>query len=693
MNNENEGPRVRRFKDSRHDDSTICFLLEPWNSSNSLNSLDTLLLMPEAIPLTKLVDFLKTVPPFHLLSHPTLEELVRTLVIEYFPKGEIILSPEGPPTQFLYIIRSGGVKIILRQKKGDRDGDEKVFDFRDDGEFFGLISLLSERPSPFKIVAEEDTLCYLIKKEVLKNLLDDHPDLQIYFSGGPSKGYKQFGSGMSLPQSTESRELEVEQVLFTGRVREVMQTNVLTCPPEETVVGVARRMTTLGVGSAIVVDDMGIPTGIVTDRDFRSKVMATGKLSNVPVMDIMSRPVQSISPDAFCFEAILSMITHGIKYLTVMDGLNLLGIISEHDLMVSQGNNPVAVIKGIQQATTIEQVVAIRKNIDLAMRVILQHGGMAKDICELITTLNDHLTQKIIVLAEEAMVREGQGRPPVPYSWIALGSEGRREQTLRTDQDNAILFADVPPEKEEEIQQLLSQPCGEGGVRAGNVRVSPLQRRDHGRQSEVVPALPGLDRILQTLACRFRLPGGRNTSDLYLLRFSAHLWPISILPQGIQECIREGLNTRRSFLRDMAETAVLHQTPLGFFKRLVVEKSGEHKNKLNLKLNGLTPLVDAIRTLALDQEILETNTLDRLSGLVEKGILTQGEADDLRDAFNVIMLVRVRHHVDVISRGGEPDNYVNPDELSIIQRTMLKEAFKAIDRLQDVLEMRYHIKM
>ena len=648
--------------------------------------------MAETIPLARLVDFLRTVPPFHLLSNPTLEALVRTLVIEYFPKGEIILSPEGPPTQFLYIIRSGGVKIILRQKKGDREGDEKVFDFRDDGEFFGLISLLTERPSPFKIVAEEDTLCYLIKKEVLKNLLVDHPDLQIYFSGGPSKGYKQFGSGMSLPQSTESRELEVEQVLFTGRVREVMQTNVLTCPTEETVVGVARRMTTLGVGSAVVVDDKGIPAGIVTDRDFRSKIMATGKLSNVPVMDIMSRPVQSILPDAFCFEAILAMITHGIKYLTVMDGLNLLGIVSEHDLMVSQGNNPVAVIKGIQQARTIEQVVAIRKNIDLAMRVILQHGGMARDICELITTLNDHLTQKIIVLAEEAMVREGQGLPPVPYAWIALGSEGRREQTLRTDQDNAILFADVPAEKEEETrsyflnlaEKVVSglEMCGFPRCKGGIMAVNPkwcqpcrvwTEYFNHWLVDFDYPA----EEILQTfIFFDFRPIYGQYD-----------------LAQGIQECIREGLNTRRSFLRDMAETAVLHQPPLGFFKKLVVEKSGEHKNKLNLKLNGLTPLVDAIRTLALDQAILETNTLVRLEGLVEKEVLTQEDADDLRDAFNVIMLVRVRHHVDVISRGGEPDNYVNPDELSIIQRTMLKEAFKAIDRLQGVLEMRYHIKI
>ena len=647
--------------------------------------------MAEAIPLTKLVDFLRTVPPFHLLSKPALEGLVRTLVIEYFPKGEVILSPEGPPTQFLYIIRSGGVKLISREKKGDREGNEKVSDFRDDGEFFGLISLLTDRPSPFKVVAEEDTLCYLIKKEILKKLLDDHPDVQIYFTGGPSKGYKQFGSEMISAQSAERRELDVGQVLFTGRVREVMRTNVLTCPPEETVVGVARRMTSLGVGSAVVVGEEGIPTGIVTDRDFRSKVLATGRLSNVPLMDIMSRPVQSILPDAFCFEAILSMITHRIKYLTVMDGLNLLGIVSEHDLMVSQGNNPVAVIKGIQQATTIEQVVAIRKNIDLAMRVILQHGGMAKDICELITTLNDHLTQKIIGLAEEAMVREGQGLPPVSYAWIALGSEGRREQTLRTDQDNAIVFADVPPETLEEVQgyflslgeKVVSglERCGFPRCKGGIMAINPKWCQPYRVWTE----------YFRHWLVDFDYPAEEILQTFIFFDFRP-IYGQFDYATGIHECIREGLNTRRSFLRDMAETAVLHQPPLGFFKKLVVEKSGEHKNKLNLKLNGLTPLVDAIRTLALDQEIFETNTLVRLEGLLERGILTQGEVDDLRDAFNVIMLVRVRHHVDVINRGGEPDNYVDPDELSIIQRTMLKEAFKAIDRLQGVLEMRYQIK-
>jgi CBS domain-containing protein len=645
--------------------------------------------MPEALPLEKLNDFIKTVPPFHLLPRSAMDELVRTLIIEYFPKGNTILSPTRSPTQFLYIIRSGGVRFLVSEKDGK--GGDRVYDYRDEGDFFGLISLLSGEPSPFTIVAEEDTLCYLVRKEVFKKLIGEYPDVFLYFTSGPSKGFKQFDTG-SLPMDPLARgEPGAEQVLFTGRIKEVMHTNVLTCPPEETVVGVARRMTERGVGSVIVVDDIGIPMGILTDGDLRSKVLASGKLINQPVIDMMNRPVQCVAPDDFCFEAILSMTTNRIKYLPVMDGMKLVGIISEHDLMVSQGNNPVAVIKGIQQATTIEQVVLIRKNIDLAMNVILEHGGMAKDVCELITTLNDHLTRKIIALAEEAMVREGHGRPPVPYAWLALGSEGRREQTLRTDQDNALVFVDHSPEVEEEArsyflnlaEKVVSglERCGfprcKGGIMATNPKwCQPL----HVWKEYFRHWITDVDYPAEEVLATFVFFDCRPIYGQYALAADTAGHILGLLGEG------------KSFAREMAKTAILHKTPLGFFKRLVVEKSGEHKNKLNLKLNGLTPLVDAIRTLALGQKVLETNTLDRISGLVEKESLTPAEADDLRDAFNVIMLTRVRHHVNVLRQGGVPDNYVNPDELSIIQRTMLKEAFKAIDRLQGLLELRYSIE-
>ncbi len=644
--------------------------------------------MPEVLPLGKLIDFMKTVPPFHLLPHDTVDELARTLVIEYFPEGDTILSPHKAPTQFLYIIRSGGVRFLQSEKNSP--GGETIYDYRDERDFFGLLSLLSGKPSPFTIVAEEDTLCYLIRKKVFKKFLEEFPDVFAYFTSGPSKGLKPFDTA-SLSMDSVALEPATEHVLFTSRIRDVMNKNVLTCPQEETIVGAARRMTEREVGSVIVVDRDSVPVGILTDGDLRSKVLASGRLVNFPVTDVMNRPIQSVSPVSFCFEAILSMIANRIKYLPVMDGTKLIGIVSERDLVAPQGNNPVAVIRGFQQAKSVDELVAIRKNIDQAMQVILEHGGMARDICELITTLNDHLTQKLIVLAEEGMAKEGHGRPPVPYAWLALGSEGRREQTLRADQDNALVFADDSPEREEEIRTYFLRfaekvvsgldRCGfprcKGGIMATNPKwCQPLHVwKEYFRHWIVDFDYPAEEVLATFVFFDYRPIHGEYELGTRTLGY-------------ISEFLDEG----KGFVREMAKTAVLHKTPLGFFKRLVVEKSGEHKNKLNLKLNGLTPLVDAVRTLALGQKIFETNTLDRISALAGKESLTSAEADDLRDAFNIIMLARVRHHFHLLSQGGVPDNYIDPDELSIIQRTMLKEAFKTIDKLQGLLEFRYDIK-
>ncbi len=254
-----------------------------------------------------------------------------------------------------------------------------------------------------------------------------------------------------------------------------------------------------------------------------------------------------------------------------------------------------------------------------------------------------------------------------------------------------IIFADDSPEREEEVrsyfldlaEKVVSglERCGfprcKGGVMAVNPKwCQPFQVWKEYFRHWIVDFDYPAEEVLAT----FVFFDCRPIYGQYELvtRTAGH--------------ILEFLDEGNSFVREMAKTAVLHKTPLGFFKRLVVEKSGEHKNKLNLKLNGLTPLVDAIRTLALDQKVFDTNTLDRISSLVEKEILTPAEADDLRDAFNVIMLVRVRHHANVLRQGGIPDNYINPDELSIIQRTMLKEAFKTIDKLQGLLELRFAVE-
>lgn len=633
----------------------------------------------------KITNFLKSVPPFDLLPDMALQELALTLTIEHFSEGEIILSPEGPPTRFLYLIRTGGVKLFIPDP--EKQGTEKVIDIRGEKEFFGIFSLLTNRPSPFKIQAEKDTVCYLLKKGVFARFLDTYVDLLLYFTMGPSKGFKPGVTGTSSPAPGPAG-LEADSLLFSNRIRDVMHPKVITCQPTETIVEAARRMTQRGIGSLIVVDPDQQPIGIVTDGDLRKKVIADARLFDMPVREIMSSPLKSISPDSFYFEAVIAMIRNRIKYLPVMEGEDLVGILSERDLMISQGNNPVALIRQVHQAPDLDQLVAIHKEITRTMKVMLERGGQAKEICELITQLNDHLTHKIIRLGEEAMVRQGLGRPPVEYVWMALGSEGRQEQTLSTDQDNALVFADGDHSREAEVQtyflalaeQVVSglERCGfprcTGDMMASNPKwCQPLRVwKEYYRKWITTRDLSAQDILISSIFFDFRTIYG----------------PEDFLKE-LARSIKEAVGETRTFLPNMALRSLETRPPLGFFNRLIVEKSGEYKNKLNLKLHGFIPLVDAVRILALEQGLTKTNTLERIQGLTAKGVFPGDDGRDLYESFNLLMLLRFRHHLDQMNLGKKLDNYVNPSALTQIQRSMLKSAFKAIDRLQNQIEIRF----
>jgi CBS domain-containing protein len=631
-------------------------------------------------------NFLKTIPPFHLLPEMAIQELVLTMTIDHYDKGEIILSPGGPPNEFLFIIQSGGVNFLFPGPDGSEG--ERLVDVRGEKEIFGFFSLLSNSASAFKIVAEEDTVCYLINKKVFKRLLENYPDALLYFTMGPSKGHRPYGSSPGTEMPPAGKSTDMDSFLFSGRIKEIMHTPVLSCPPEETLMGAARLMNQQKAGSIIVVDQDASPVGIVTDGDLRGKMIAAGLPSHTPVKAIMSHPVQSISPNAFSFEAILAMIRTRFKYLAVMDEDQLVGIVSERDLMISQGNNPVALIKEIQQASTLTQVIHIRKNMDRTLRTLMERGSSAKEICELITLFNDQLTQKIIRLSEEEMIREKAGPPPVPYTWVAFGSEGRGEQTLTTDQDNAIFFEDVRSDRLKQTQQYF--------LRLAEKIVSGLEQCGFARcTGNIMASNPDLCQPLGVWKEKYKkwiYDREITSQELIIASIFFDLRPIFGPEQfvlAIKETIAEYLEQSKNFIPMLALTTLEHKTPISFFNRLVVEKSGEYKNKLNIKLHGLIPLVDSLRTLSLSQKILKTSTLERIEGLVEKGVLPDTAGQDLREAFNLMMLLRIHHHVDLMNQGKDPDNYINPAKISSIHRTMLKTSFKAIDQVQKMIEVRF----
>jgi CBS domain-containing protein len=285
--------------------------------------------------LEELEDFLKDIPPFNLLPGKALKGIIPTLTVQKFSKEDLILSPDGPPTRFLYPIRSGAVKFTIPGK--DDSVTDQLVDMHHEKEFFGGFSLWSNRPCPFTITAKKKTVCYLLKKEVFTRLLDDYANFLLYFTMGPSKGFRSTGPSGGFEKGSDLFRLETDSLLFLVRVRDIMKTQVITCPQGQTVVDAARLMTRRRVGSLIVLDEKDQPMGIITDGDMRQKVIASGLQPDIPVAQIMSSPLLSVPPEAFYFEALIAMIRHLVKYLPIIDGGKPAGVLSARDLVVSQG--------------------------------------------------------------------------------------------------------------------------------------------------------------------------------------------------------------------------------------------------------------------------------------------------------------------------------------------------------------------
>ncbi len=632
----------------------------------------------------RVLEFARTVVPFDALSPDELKDVVERMEIAYFPRGEVILRRGGEPSQFLYIIQAGSAKVTLPQEQDE----EILVDVRGEGDTFGALSLLQGSRALFQVTAREDLICYLLPAAPFRELVAAHPVFERHFSHGLARNLEaaRRASGCQMPQVAGLDASSLDAALVKSRVREVMARDVLTCLPATPVKAAAHRMTVRQVGSIIITEESGHPLGILTDTDLRAKVLAYGRSADRPVLEFMSQPVHTVHPEKYAFEALLEMSAHGVHHLAVCDQDLVVGLISDHDLRGLTGSSPVAVVRDIEKVASVGELVVLHKKIDRVLEMLLRLGGSATTMLALVTEFNDRLTLKLLELIEAEVENAGLGRPPVPYVWMALGSEGRREQTLRTDQDNAIIFANLPAEREGAIKEWFL-------AFAGRV-VAGLERCGFPRcPGEVMASNPRWCQTEQHWQDTFlRWVGDPKPLTLRLASIFFDFRAIYAEADFIDNLavkLREAIEGNRLFLRFMAKNALYNRPPLGFLRQFVVDKGGEHKNKLNLKLSGLTPIVEAARVMALDQGVAATNTLERLGRVTQAGILKPGLSADLMEAFSFITLLRITHHLEARARGELPDNFVDPAGLHNLQRKMLKESFAVINQLQELMEHRY----
>ncbi len=621
------------------------------------------------------VRFLAQIPPFQFLEGPLLRELAQSLTMAFHPRGAVILQQDGPVSDHLQIIQKGVVKITVRPKGG---GDEVVVDYRERGETFGLVSLMGGQQRT-TIVALQDTICYLLPKARLNELVGSHPAITEYLL--------QFHLTKYLDMTTreiQGKSLVMESsdhLLFTAQVGEICQRFTTIVEADTTLRQTARRMVEERQSAALVVGPSGEPIGILTDADFRAKVVAEGQPIDGPVSRVMSHPVVSVDEKDPCFEVILKMLQCDIDHVAVTRAGAIRGVVTNHDFLVLQGRSPLAFSEDIERQSTLEGLAPVSRKALTIIGALLREGTRATNIIRIISELNDRVVRKVLELAEREF-----GPPPVPYCWLALGSEGRKEQTFRTDQDNALVYADVSDSQRARVGDYFRRftvfmrsglvQCGFEACPANYMASNPDWCQPISvwkRYFTTWISEPTPEAVLKSLIFfDFRPLHGDEA-----------------LAWELREHFRGLIPDYPVFLGFLANMLVRNRPPIGFFGGVAVERSGEHKDGLNLKIKGVAPLVDIARLFALEKGLQAASTTERLEALRGGTSLIAELVDELEYAFEFITLLRVHHQFRQLEAGEPIDNFIRLDDLSNLERQSLKNAFRLIIRIQDLVMDRY----
>jgi CBS domain-containing protein len=620
------------------------------------------------------ISFLKKNPPFQFLDEASLKSVAGSLSMEFYPKDTVILKQNGLPSGSVWIIKKGAVKVSMKSE----DGDEVVIDYKGEGDNFGFLSMIGNESQKTSVVTADETICYILGREKVLKLLESSPAFAEYFMSYLSRYVDRTYNEMRKKSLLYGI---ADRLLFTTKVGDIAKAAV-TVAESTTIQEAARLMEKNKISSLVVLDKSNLPEGIITDRDLREKVVARGRSIDEPVRNIMTISLIRADADDFCFEAVLKMIKYNIHHILVIRDGALHGIMTNHDLMLLQGSSPISIAHSIDNQQNIYGLVAAAGRMNSLLGLLLKEGAKAVGITTIVTEINDRLIRKVLEFAERQF-----GQPPVPYCWVVLGTEGRKEHIFKTDQDNAIIYADPDSEEEEaEIKQYFERftavvrdsllqigypPCPDDNT-AVNPRwcrsLSTWKKYYYGWIME-----PEADSILKSLIFFDMRPVyGKNS-----------------LADELKNHFMGMIQNDRQFLGHMAAAITKNIPPIGFLKSFVVEKNGEHRDTFDIKLKGLRPLVDAVRLFALETGIKETSTLGRLKALKNKNSFIKEYINDLEHVFEFIMLLRIHRQFEKIKDGIEPDNFIYPNSLSSLEKKTMKEAFHLISGLQGLILERY----
>lgn len=612
-----------------------------------------------------IVKFLSKYAPFKDLSDDTLRYIAQNIEISYYRKDSFIIE-FGDFINEMFLIRTGAVEVYQR--------NGQLYNRLEIGKVFGHMALLTHSKSRFPAKAIDDSLIYCIPEKVFQHLYNN---------------FDSFADFVEIDDSARLRQAILdnsENKFTTAKIGQLLRKKVPVVNKDISILKAAQIMQTDNYTALLVVDTNSDKQditdeviGIITDRDFCTKVVAGKVDTQNLVTEIMHQEIYSLDYNSYVYEAMLLMLRHNVRHLPIYKAGKPVGIIEANNIVRYQSQSSILLVNGIFKKRFVFELENLSEQLKYSFVRMVDEDANSHMIGTAMSVIGRSFIQRLIELAEEKF-----GKPPIAYCFFVLGSMGRDEQLLVTDQDNALIldnsyneelhgeyFANLAKFVSDGLSKCQYKYC-KGDIMATNsqLRLTRLQWEECFAEWIDDPN----PQALLNASIFFDLVGVHGQIK----------WA-----EQLTTFITRRAKRNKLFLSCLAHNALKRKPPLGFFKNFVLEKDGQHKNSMDLKRRGTAPLADLIRVHALAVGSHSQNSFERLDDIEEANYLPKEMTQDLRDALEFISMVRIRHQALDVKNEVEPDNNIEPENLSVFERRNLKYAFLILSNAQNFLKFKY----
>ena len=602
--------------------------------------------------------FISSIHPFENLTQNELETFVENIDVVYFKENEIVQKQDSEPTHLYFILKG-----LIQEKK-----ENEVLSLYSKNEIFDSISLI-ENFSKNSFITAEETICYTLPREIFMKTLHENDKLKKYFFQSISE---------KLNNNINSENNKEMANIMIAKIKDAKIHKAVIIDTEKTIFEAASIIKKEKIPTILLRDEAG-EMYIVTDSDFRQKVILNRMDFDDKVVKIASKGLIYVDEDDFLFNAQLIMAKHGLKRVIVRnDKKEIVGILDQISLSSFFATNTFSVSNQIVKAETVEELKEASLSFIKIIKSLNAKGVKIEFISKLVNQLNKKLLDKLyIMLAPEEL----QGKSCL----VVMGSEGRGEQILKTDQDNAIIMDDdctISDEKLKEFTNKFTETLVDFGFPRceGNIMVSnPYWCRKESNFKDLIYewiTQPSPDNFMN-LAIFYDAVSVSGNRDL-VLRLKEYIFKIA--------------SNSQQFNAHFAKIITSFNVPLGFFDGFVLDsKDNKHKNELNIKKGGIFIIVQGVRSLSLEHKLYNTSTAKRIKRLNELGVIENELASEITMAFNFLTNINLKSNLEKLDKNEKVDNYINPNNLNTMEKDLLKDSFKIVNKFKKKLE--FHFKL